>query len=257
MLKGPALQLDVNRSDPCVTPVSTPWQATDLLMHPKQSVDLWLLEEAILAPHQTQLAALLNPDEQRRAQNLVRAEDRLRFMLFRGALRHLLARYLAGQDPAPLTFDYGPRGKPALVSHPTLHFNLSHARDRMAVAVSDRPAGVDLERMDRATDMIALAERFFHPHEAACLRAAAPADQPRLFFRWWTAKEALLKAWGVGLTHEGEPLDFSAWPGARAAELTGTDGASWLLWPLPLPGDWMGALVADAGVTTITLRSPG
>ncbi len=237
--------------------VITPWQATDRLKHPEQAVDVWLLDAASLEPHQAPLAAVLNPEEHRRAQNLVREEDRRRFILFRGALRHILARYFEGQEPARLTFAYEPRGKPTLAGHPSLHFNLSHTKDHLAIAISDHPVGVDIEGLDRATDMIALAERFFHPHEAACLRAADPRDHARLFFRWWTAKEALLKAWGVGLGHEGEPPDFSPWPGERAAELTEHSGAAWLLWPLPLPRDGMGALVADAGVTAINLRSPG
>ncbi len=257
MLKGPELQLNVHRSEPSVMRMITPWQATDPLTRPEHAVDVWLLDATSLEPGQTQLAAVLNPEEHRRAQHLVREEDRLRFVLFRGALRHVLARYLEGQKPAHLTFAYEQRGKPKLAGHPSLHFNLSHAKDRLAIAVSDHPVGVDLERMDRATDMIALATRFFHPQEAACLGAADPADQAGLFFRWWTAKEALLKAWGVGLGHEGDPPNFSSWTGTRAAELTEHSGAAWLLWPLPLPGGWMGALVAEAGVKAITLRSPG
>ena len=257
MLKGPALQLNVNRSQPAVIPEFTPWQATDGLRRPEQAVDVWLFDASALDAHRVQLAAVLNPDEHQRAQHMVRTEDRLRFLLFRGTLRHVLSRYLEGQNPAQLSFDYGQRGKPTLVGHPALHFNLSHAQNRLAIVVSDFPAGVDIERMDRATDMVALADRFFHAQEAARLRAADPADQARLFFRWWTAKEALLKAWGVGLGHEGESPNFSAWTGAHAAELTEHSGGRWLLWPLPLPAHWMGALVADAGVQTINLRSPG
>ena len=36
-------------------------------------------------------------------------------------------------------FEYGEHGKPSIVGHPEIHFNLSHCREAVVCAVSDRP----------------------------------------------------------------------------------------------------------------------
>lgn len=254
MLNGPVMDLRLDCPAPRVTSSAANWQDATPLVLPPHAVDLWLLKLSALEPLSEHLTRLLAQDELARAQRLVHPKDRLRFQVYRGVLRHLLARYAGGLNPAHLTFTVAPRGKPALAAHPHLQFNLSHAADLLAISVSHQPVGVDVENLARSTDLLAVAARFFHPRETALLNATPPGEQPDLFYRWWTAKEALLKAWGVGLGHEGEPPDFSAWPGDRAAELRERDGSRWLLWPLPLPPDWKGALVADADVTAVNLR---
>lgn len=86
-------------------------------------------------------------------------------------------------------------GKPRLADRDVPHFSLSHSGHWAVCAVADHPVGVDVE-LPRCTS--ALARRHFHPEEVA---AAATADD---LCRLWTAKEAFLKALGVGLTI---PLD--------------------------------------------------
>jgi 4'-phosphopantetheinyl transferase len=44
-----------------------------------------------------------------------------------------------------------------------------------------------------------LARRFFAPAEAAAVVAAPPEKQTELFFRFWTLKEAYIKALGTGM----------------------------------------------------------
>ena len=40
-------------------------------------------------------------------------------------------------------FEYGEHGKPAIIGHPDIHFNLSHCREAVICAVSNRPVGID------------------------------------------------------------------------------------------------------------------
>lgn len=217
--------------------------------------ELWITDEAHLAPFASALEASLQSDERARAQRLVRAEDGRRFMLFRGALRCLLARYLGARPPDSLIFSYGARGKPALLHPNPIQFNLSHSGNRMALAVSHQPVGVDIERLDRASEMEALAARFFHPEETACL-ARIPAEKRRaLFFRWWTAKEAALKAWGVGLGSAGDQPDFSLWPTETTARFVAASSArTGLIRAFPDSPEWAGAWVTDLTVKSLTVR---
>ena len=80
-----------------------------------------------------------------------------------------------------------------------MHFSLSHAGSWALCAVSDRPAGCDVERLGRGDPRIP--GRFFHPEERAALEAAGdPAKWDRLFGRIWTRKESYLKATGEGIS---------------------------------------------------------
>ena len=42
-------------------------------------------------------------------------------------------------------FEYGEHGKPFIIGHPDIHFNISHCREGVICVVSDRPVGVDIE----------------------------------------------------------------------------------------------------------------
>ncbi len=117
-------------------------------------------------------------------------------------LRYLLAPYLQ-IPPDALRFGREAKGRPFLLHADAPDFNFSDTRGGsvLAVAANGR-VGIDIERRDRAPPVLALAERWFAPDEAATLRACAERDEniARLaFLRAWTAKEASCKATGTGI----------------------------------------------------------
>jgi len=109
---------------------------------------------------------------------------------------------------------YNPYGKPALSGGPC--FNISHAGDYAVLAVSGKEVGVDIERWRKA-DTVALAKRFYHPHEQAALFAAS--DPVECFFTIWSLKESYIKAIGRG---------FAVAPSSFAVLPDESDGASFL-----------------------------
>ncbi len=145
----------------------------------------------------------LNAAERARADRLLRAEDRLRFMAARGLLRRLLGWYLQA-PPDRLEFSYRERGKPFLAGvfpGPIPHFSLSHCREQALFAFAlDRELGVDVEGIREEVDGPAILRRYFHPKEFARLEGLTEAQGRREFFRLWTRKEAWLKARGEGLS---------------------------------------------------------
>lgn len=145
------------------------------------------------------LWSLLNADERRRAERFRFDADRRRSIVARGTLRTLLGRRL-GRDPRGLMFTEGKQGKPALVNG-ELEFNVSHSGDRVAIAIAEGTAvGIDIEvEQPRMTDLASLARRYFAPDEAAEVEKTGDAS---LFFTIWTAKEAVIKAVGGGLSIE-------------------------------------------------------
>lgn len=128
--------------------------------------------------------------------------DALRFMADRrrSVAAWLLLRQMLterGLDADLLTITENEFGKPAFDSAPGVHFSLSHAGDRVMVAVSDAEVGCDVERIvpiDDGMMKMALAET-----ERASLAAFSGAARDRAFIRLWVRKESYLKAVGRGL----------------------------------------------------------
>jgi 4'-phosphopantetheinyl transferase len=149
------------------------------------------------------LREVLDTEERARAERYRFEEDRHRSIVARGTVRRLLGRRL-GRDPRDLRFVEGPQGKPALIGG-ELEFNVSHSGDRVAIAIAEGgPIGVDIEvEQPRMTDLVVLARRYFSPGEALAVEKAAeqaPDQAMPLFFTIWTAKEAVIKAVGGGLS---------------------------------------------------------
>ncbi|MBW4611366.1 MAG: 4'-phosphopantetheinyl transferase superfamily protein [Hassallia sp. WJT32-NPBG1] len=174
---------------------------TDLTLS-RDDVHVWRVELSLRQSQLQELAETLSTDEQVRAKRFHFEQHRQHFIAGRGMLRTILGRYL-GVEPQALQFEYEARGKPILAdtfAKSGLSFNLSHSQGLALYGVCRRPIGVDLECIRENTDVEALAKRFFTEREYEVLRSLPPNQQQQVFFRYWTCKEAYLKATGAGLS---------------------------------------------------------
>ena len=125
-----------------------------------------------------------------------------RYTAARGFLRYILAKYV-NIEPQEVAFSYSERGKPCIaktIAHNNLEFNLSHSENIAVYGVTRNHAiGVDVENLRAMDNLEQLADRFYCPEEAQFIQQLPPKDKIKAFFRAWTAKEAYLKATGVGL----------------------------------------------------------
>ena len=96
------------------------------------------------------------------------------------------------------------RGKPYFVSE-NLHFSISHTKNHVFCALSDRPVGLDAEEMDRDVNL-RLAEKILSPSET--VRWEASADRRAALLRLWVLKEAAVKLSGEGLKGFPNDTDF-------------------------------------------------
>jgi 4'-phosphopantetheinyl transferase len=145
----------------------------------------------------------LDEEEQHRAARLVREEDRQHYVFAHGGLRAVLSRYL-GIGPDVVEMYRSESGKPSLTKElrgqPAITFNMSHAQGRALIAVSKgQEVGVDLERIRSDVEVAKLSERYFAPSEHATIMQSTQEQRAARFFRYWVAKEAVLKAQGIGL----------------------------------------------------------
>lgn len=155
--------------------------------------------------HRTDISCLTS-NEKIRAARFHITQDAVRWVACRAALRRTLSRAI-GLPPDRVPIMLTEFGKPVLggeFSH--LHFNLSHCNSLALIALSlDGPVGIDLEPLERAPDLLECTDTFCHPLETDTLPANPSARASRLL-EIWTAKEALLKALGTGLSHPPETV---------------------------------------------------
>ena len=100
-----------------------------------------------------------------------------------------------------LIFSYNEHGKPMLKEVSNIHFSISHCKEAIAVAVADRPVGIDVETLRMPSE--ALAEKVMDEGEKLRFDIS---DTPEDFFTAiWTAKEAVMKCRGTGIVMEDLP----------------------------------------------------
>lgn len=200
------------------------------------------------------LSEVLAPVEAERAQGLRQIADRQRFVTAHGLLRAALGMRLA-RHPASVPLARKASGQ-WICEERGLHVSLAHSGERVAVAIADGPVGIDIEAMTGG-DVLALARDWLTPEEAAAVAGANPNAMEPLFLRYWTAKEAVLKAAGTGLT---VPLaDFCvAPPGERPQPITPVKPhaalAGLAVASLPAPDGYVAALSLPHGIWTIAQR---
>jgi len=140
---------------------------------------------------------VLSDDERTKKLRFFREADANRFLVGRGLLRLLLSKYL-GRSADQFRFTYGSFGKPTL-NH-SLQFNVSHSDSLILVAFAwNNQIGADIERIDANIDILELAAQFFGGQEYHHLRSLGGVYRERAFYRFWTQKEACVKATGFGM----------------------------------------------------------
>ncbi|MDR5817695.1 4'-phosphopantetheinyl transferase superfamily protein [Caballeronia sp. LZ033] len=151
-----------------------------------------------IAPDDPACAAL-DASERARAARYLRPEDAARFSVMRAALRQVLAT-LTGGDPARLKLDAGENGRPLLDEPDAPDFNVSHSGSYGLIGVSRaRRVGVDIEAARTGFGWRELAPAVLAERDRQAIEALPEAARQSAFFDCWTAKEAVLKAHGVGI----------------------------------------------------------
>lgn len=103
------------------------------------------------------------------------------------AARALLCRLLTEYCPEDLARDISSdqKGRLYVDGRPDIFVSISHSRDMVAAAVSDKPVGVDVEYIRTVSEKL---------KKRVCREMPETQDD---FFKVWTLKEAYLKASGI------------------------------------------------------------
>jgi 4'-phosphopantetheinyl transferase len=191
---------------------------------------------------------VLSKDEVVRLNRYRFEADQRKFAVARSSLRQILASYVQ-KKPADLVFDYGPFGKPALRHNDSLQFNLSHSGEYALCGVARQVIGVDIEQLRPMDRVEGLIKRCLAPSEQQALARMPSTDQSTGFLKYWTCKEAYLKATGQGISESLAAIEVEIAPLPRLK-------VPEQLWQLqvfvPCRG-YTAAIVAAAEITQIRL----
>ena len=169
------------------------------------AVHLWCAKvpESVNGSVRDRLLGLLDEREVLRMRRFRRATDRDHYLSAHALCR--TARSQADEEvhPAEWRFEAGLYGKPFVVAPDhagALHFNLSHAQGLCAVVIGSVPElGVDVEALERRVDRMSVGRHSFASSEFKDVERLEGCDQRDQFFRYWTLKEAYIKARGLGM----------------------------------------------------------
>jgi 4'-phosphopantetheinyl transferase len=185
------------------------------------------------------LRGVLDRDEVTRADRFRRPLDRDRYIAGRAILRTLLGDAV-GTPAADIRLAYGPHGKPEFADagpgRPT--FGVTHTENLFAVALRPAgsvPVGVDAEGVRPVASPRGVAERVFTPAEVADVVPTALAGDWSVFHRYWTAKEAVLKALGTGFSLDPRAVRLRP----RGDDVFGVEPAADSIPGLPERGVWI------------------
>jgi 4'-phosphopantetheinyl transferase len=172
----------------------------------------------------TKLERLLSADEAERAARFRQPRDCRRYVVHRALARLILGASI-GERPRQLRFQYSEYGKPMLPpgsGAESVRFNLSRSQEVGMVALQlEVDLGIDVEQVRPFPPALDIAARFFTPEEHARLCSLPVAELDAAFFSYWTRKEAIVKALGLGLSHPLDRFTLAPSPGPEGERALG------------------------------------
>lgn len=176
----------------------------------RNAADIWRVCLDVDELYVRQLQTLLSREERDRGSKYRFDTHRNSFIVRRGILRTVLAEYL-GIKPDAVQYRTGDFGKLHLAdSTHCLEFNVTHSHTMALIAVTEAGSvGVDLEFVRPLSDFEGLVDTCLSESERCKLDTFPPAERLEYFYRYWTCKEAWLKALGTGLDRSPASIQVS------------------------------------------------
>jgi 4'-phosphopantetheinyl transferase len=193
---------------------------------------------------------LLGLAERDRAARFRYERDRTNYVVAHALWRVVLARCL-DIEPTAVPLQFAPSGQPKLPG--TFSTSLSHSGEAVLVGIGRVVTlGVDIERTPPRIPLEGLMATLCAPDEAVALQDVPATAREHALLQLWTRKEALLKAFGLGLTYP--PAAFSAVPGVAIQAPSGSAWPACYVHDLVLPKGKLGSLAVPEGADQPVVR---
>lgn len=183
--------------------------AQDAIYTDFSKTTIWLANLQDLTSEIPQFRQLLDSREVGKADRFHFPVDTNRYITGRAMLKMVLARYLSVK-PEQVTISLGKKNKPYFRdSRRPVYFNLSHSGTFVVMALSFRNyLGIDVEEIKLNIDFDGVINKCFNQHEQAVIYSKEENIHHN-FYTFWTRKESLLKAAGIGLIDDLKLLDMT------------------------------------------------
>ena len=167
---------------------------------------------------QEQIERFLSDEELSRARRFRQYEDQQRYILAHGLKRFTLSKILK-LEPSSLSFSVAEKGKPSCDDSENIEFNLSHSGDWVLCGVSSIASiGVDVEIATRDVSDAVASYSLTSEQLIEVRQSTNPAERLMLY---WTQKEAISKAVGLGLSIGFDSLECSGMVGDSRVDHSG------------------------------------
>lgn len=216
-------------------------------------IHVWSLSLITDTPFYERCKSALTATEHQRISyfNFKQVQDS--YIISQGGLRLLLSFYL-NIEPSKIQINKHSKGKPYTADDTSLCFNISNSGNYVIFAISRAgEVGIDIEKLRTLPDLNELIEKNFSSKEKQYISKNTTLKELR-FFKFWTVKEAYLKAIGEGMRLPPSNLEFTIENGKY--ELDSVMGVfeneEWQIADLPLSEGYTGTLVYKNENTVIS-----
>lgn len=223
-----------------------------------QEIHLWVINHYDQVERYLSYRELLSEEERYREEQFATDGLKKRFTISRGVLRMLLQSYLSKPN-GDIEFLYGKQGKPSLADKSIdLEFNLSHSHDLIIYGFAPGfPIGVDIEYINPNILYHTLESSVLSVVERVRFYQLDQGQRIQAFYRAWTRKEALLKAYGVGLSKPLKDVEvtFTDFEKAQVISIDGdvNQATSWSLHTIEGISGYCGAVIAKTSSNTMKI----
>jgi len=224
----------------------------------KNEVHIWLVNVNDQFVAFNYYLSLLSLEEKEQAKNYIFHKHSNNFIIRRAILRIILSFYL-NVPPKDILISIDKNGKPYLnYSELNVFFNLSHSSDLVYYAISSESyMGIDIEYiqdLDLEKDLLTLV---LHSEEYIFFEGLFSHQKRDFFYRYWTQKEALVKAVGSGLSHplSNIHIDFSDYLSPSLVRFDQKENTNnWSLALLKTPSNYVAHIALNGVMNSIKYK---
>ena len=145
----------------------------------------------------------LNWNEKKRISKFKTETLKKKQIVSKGLLKLLIAKYL-NTEPQTVEFESNEYGKPFIspaINPINLKFNISHSnRLGLYAFTTDHALGVDVEKIQELENIYDLVDLCMSDFEKRWFLKLSPGIKTDVFYKFWTVKEAFIKAVGTGFS---------------------------------------------------------
>lgn len=135
--------------------------------------------------------SVFNVLDDERKYNISKCSTNATTRMFAGdVLSRFAINYIFGIDIKKLAYKTDSSGKPYLRDYRGIFFNISHSKDAVVCAVSDKNIGIDIQYMKNVNFKCIIKKCFSEKEKLKILNSNNPKNE---FYNIWTQKESFIK----------------------------------------------------------------